>query len=399
MRRRLRDLGFSIGRLPTGPLNAITDVAGVRVGHTTLIEGEGPLVVGEGPVRTGVTAVLPHDDIFFNRVIAGSFVLNGAGEVSGLTQVAEWGLLETPILLTNTLAVGKVSDAAVKWMTRHFPGIGTDYDVIIPLVGECDDSWLNDAVGRHVRSEHVYRAIEQASGGAVPEGSVGAGTGLVTCDFKSGIGTSSRRVSLNGGGGPAAQAGAASHPGDGAYTLGVLVQSNFGVMRSLRIDGVPVGELLERLLTPSDRRVRNAGSIIVVVATDAPLLSSQIVRLCKRAALGIGRVGSFAAHGSGEIVVGFSTANKVPRGPSGGIAAPIAGRAAPLTASIEVLLDEACDGLYEAIVECTEEAIVNSLCMADEMTGPAGHVAPALPLDRLASILGRARAAAADGRL
>ena len=384
MRRRLRDLGFSIGRLPTGPHNAITDVAGVRVGHTTLIEGEGPLVVGEGPVRTGVTAVLPHPDIFHNRVIAGSFVLNGAGEVSGLTQVAEWGLLETPILLTNTLAVGKVSDAAVKWMTRHFPGIGTDYDVIIPLVGECDDSWLNDTVGRHVRSEHVYRAIEQATGGPVAEGSVGAGTGLITCDFKSGIGTSSRCVSLTGDGtrpgdGNVASPGAA--PGTGAYTLGVLVQSNFGVMRSLRVDGVPVGEMLEPSLTPADRRLRNAGSIIVVVATDAPLLSSQLVRLCKRAALGIGRVGSFAAHGSGEIIVGFSTANKVPR---------VSSR---MTASIEVLLDEACDGLYEAIVECTEEAIVNSLCMADEMTGPTGHVAPALPLDLLAPILARARAA------
>lgn len=375
MRRRLRDLGFTVGRWPTGAHNAITDVAGVRVGHTTLIEGEGPLVVGEGPVRTGVTAILPHDDIFHNRVIAGSFVLNGAGEVSGLTQVAEWGLLETPILLTNTLAVGKVSDAAVKWMTRHFPGIGTDYDVIIPLVGECDDSWLNDAVGRHVRSEHVYRAIEQATSGPVSEGAVGAGTGLITCDFKSGIGTSSRRVSLVGDG--------IRSSGDVNYTLGVLVQSNFGVMRSLRVDGVPVGELLEPTLGPADRRVRNAGSIIVVVATDAPLLSSQLVRLCKRAALGIGRVGSFAAHGSGEIIVGFSTANKVPR---------VSSR---MTASIEVLLDEACDGLYEAIVECTEEAIVNSLCMAEEMTGPTGHVAPALPLDRLALILSRARAAAA----
>jgi D-aminopeptidase len=352
----------------------------VRVGHTTLIEGEGPLVVGEGPVRTGVTAVLPHDDIFHNRVIAGSFVLNGAGEVSGLTQVAEWGLLETPILLTNTLAVGKVSDAAVKWMTRHFPGIGTDYDVIIPLVGECDDSWLNDAVGRHVRSEHVYRAIEQASAGPVREGSVGAGTGLITCDFKSGIGTSSRRVTLG---------------EDGAgrqYTLGVLVQSNFGVMRSLRVDGVPVGELLEPEMT-GRRRVKNAGSIIVIVATDAPLLSSQLVRLCKRAALGIGRVGSFAAHGSGEIIVGFSTANKVPR---------VGADSAPhftMTASIEVLLDEACDGLYEAIVECTEEAIVNSLCMAEEMTGPTGHVAPALPLDRLAPILRRARDATELARI
>lgn len=369
MRRRLRDLGFSIGHVPTGPHNAITDVPGVRVGHTTLIEGDGPLVVGEGPVRTGVTAILPHDDIFHNRVIAGSFVLNGAGEVSGLTQVAEWGLLETPILLTNTLAVGKVSDAAVKWMTRRFPGIGTDYDVIIPLVGECDDSWLNDTVGRHVRSEHVYRAIEQATAGPVAEGSVGAGTGLITCDFKSGIGTSSRRVAV----GPDGAAG--------TYTLGILVQSNFGVMRSLRVDGVPVGQVLEPLLSAADRRLKNAGSIIVVLATDAPLLSSQLVRLCKRAALGIGRVGSFAAHGSGEILIGFSTANKVPRVTS------------RMTAVIEVILDEACDGLYEAIVECTEEAIVNSLCMADEMRGPTGHIAPALPLDLLVEILTNHRAA------
>jgi D-aminopeptidase len=370
MRRRLRELGFAIGRIPPGPGNAITDVPGVRVGHTTLIVGDGPLVVGEGPVRTGVTAVLPHDDIFYNRVIAGSFVLNGAGEVSGLTQVAEWGLLETPILLTNTLAVGKVSDAAVKWMTRRFPGIGTDYDVIIPLVGECDDSWLNDTVGRHVRSEHVYRAIEQATGGRVAEGSVGAGTGLITCDFKSGIGTSSRLVTMG------------STAAAGPFNLGVLVQSNFGVMRSLRVDGIPVGELLEPHFATADRRIKNAGSIIVVVATDAPLLSSQLVRLCKRAALGIGRVGSFAAHGSGEILIGFSTANKVPR---------VSSR---MTASIEVLLDEACDGLYEAVVECTEEAIVNSLCMADEMRGPTDHVAPALPLDRLEQILTKHRAAA-----
>ena len=367
-RHRLRELGFPIGRLPTGPGNAITDVAGVRVGHSTIILGEGALEIGKGPVRTGVTAVVPSGDIFANRVIAGSFVLNGAGEVGGLTQVAEWGLLETPILLTNTLAVGKVSDAAVKWMTRHFPGIGTDYDVIIPVVGECDDSWLNDAVGRHVRSGHVYRAIEQAASGPVPEGSVGAGTGLITCDFKAGIGTSSRRVPAE----------------TGDYTLGILVQSNFGVLRSLRVDGVPVGEILGPELASAaahasgkaaGRREKNAGSIICVVATDAPLLSSQLVRLCKRAALGIGRVGSFAAHGSGEIVIGFSTANKVPRVTSG------------MTAKLEVLLDDACDGLYEAVVDCTEEAIVNALCMADEMCGQSGHVAPALPLDRLVEIM------------
>jgi D-aminopeptidase len=364
MRARLRDLGFSVGRFPIGALNAITDVAGVRVGHTTLISGEGPLEVGKGPVRTGVTAVIPHANIFENRVLAGGFVLNGAGEVSGLTQVQEWGLLETPILLTNTMAVGKVSDAAVKWMTRKWPKIGHEDDVVIPLVGECDDSWLNDAVGRHVRSEHVYRAIEQASAGEVAEGSVGAGTGLITCDFKAGIGTSSRRVAIEG------------HD----YTVGVLVQSNFGIMRSLRVDGAPVGELLEPTFG-APRRERNAGSIITIVATDAPLLSSQLVRLCKRAALGIGRIGSFAAHGSGEIIVAFSTANRVPR------------QTSKMTATIEVLLDDACDPLYEAVVEGTEEAIVNALCMADEMEGQRGHVAPALPLDRLVEILARYKVA------
>ena len=196
-RARLRDLGFSIGRFPVGAWNAITDVGGVRVGHTTLNFGDGPLEMGKGPVRTGVTAIVPNGDIFGQRAVAGGFVLNGAGEVSGLTQVQEWGLLETPILLTNTMSVGKVSDAVVKWMTKRWPKIGTEEDVVIPLVGECDDSWLNDAVGRHVRSEHVYKAIDQAASGPVAEGSVGAGTGLITCDFKAGIGTSSRRGSPN----------------------------------------------------------------------------------------------------------------------------------------------------------------------------------------------------------
>ncbi len=370
MRQRLRDLGFSIGQIPPGPLNAITDVPGVRVGHTTLIEGEGPLVVGKGPVRTGVTAILPPDPIFAERVLAGSFVLNGAGEVSGLTQVVEWGLLETPILLTSTMSVGKVSDATVKWMTRRFPGIGTEYDVIIPIVAECDDSWLNDAVGRHVRSEHVYRAIEQAASGPVGEGCVGAGTGMVTCDFKAGIGTSSRRVTIHGLHGDAAPL---------TYNLGVLVQSNFGVMPSLCIAGAPVGQMLEPRFVEAAKRTFNAGSIICVVATDAPLLSSQIDRLCKRAALGIGRVGSFAAHASGEIIIGFSTANKVPRVTSG------------MTHRIEVLLDDVCDGLYQAVMECTEEAIVNALCMAEDMTGASGHFAPALPLGRLSEILSRHR--------
>jgi len=358
-RKRLRELGVSIGRYPTGPLNAITDVAGVRVGHTTLISGEGMLDRGKGPVRTGVSCVMPTDDVYRERLIGGSFVLNGAGEVAGLTQVSEWGLIETPILLTNTLSVGKVSDAAVKWMSKKHPGIGSDEDVILPIVGECDDSFLNDAVGRHIRSEHVYGAIEKATPGPVLEGSVGAGTGMMTCDFKAGIGTSSRTIKAD----------------VGVYTVGVLVLTNFGVMTNLRIDGVAVGELLAPQFANLQKRVSNYGSIIAIIGTDAPLLSSQLGRLSKRAALGIGRCGSYAAHGSGEIILAFSTANKVPRVAEG------------MTHKIEILLDRAIGPLYEAVIEATEEAIINALCMGDEMTGQGGNFAPALPLDRVAEIM------------
>lgn len=364
-RRRLRELGIVLGRFPTGAYNAITDVPGVRVGHTTLIAGDGALIAGKGPVRTGITCIHPTHNIFFDRVIGGSFVLNGAGELSGLTQVQEWGLLETPILLSNTMSVGKVSDATVKWMLRHFPGIGTEYDVVIPVVGECDDSFLNDAVGRHIHSEHVYTAIERAASGPVPEGSVGAGTGMVTCDFKSGIGTASRRIATEG--------------ADEVYTLGVLVLANFGVCRNLRVDGVPVGEILEPDFKAMVKRTYSYGSIICVVATDAPLLSNQIGRLCKRAALGIGRCGSYAAHGSGEIVVGFSTANKVPRQSRG------------MTHQLDILLDPVLGAHYEAVIECTEEAIMNSLCMAGDMAGHGNNYAPGLPLDRLVEVMARYR--------
>lgn len=318
-------------------------------------------------MRTGVTCVMPSVDIYNQRLIGGAFVLNGAGEVAGLTQVTEWGLLETPILLTNTMSVGKVSDACIKWMTKRHPGIGTDDDVILPVVGECDDSYLNDAVGRHIRSEHVYRAIEAAASGPVAEGSVGAGTGMICCDFKAGIGTASRTIGAD----------------NGLYTLGVLVLTNFGVMPSLRIDGVPVGQLLEPEYRETARRISNYGSIIALIATDAPLLSSQLGRVCKRAALGIGRTGSYAAHGSGEIILAFSTGNRVPRD------------AEKLTHRLDVLLDRATAPLYEAVIEATEEAIVNALCMADDMTGLGGNFAPGLPLDRVVELLQRYRPARA----
>ncbi len=243
-RVRARDLGISLGRFKPGKWNAITDVAGVRVGHSTLVRGSGALKVGKGPIRTGVTAILPNTtNIFEERVVGGGFVLNGAGEVSGMTQLLEWGLVETPIFLTNTLSVGAVSDAAVKWMVERYPGIGDEHDVIIPLVGECDDSWLNDIAGRHVKEEHVAEALRTASDGPVAEGNVGGGTGMITCDFKAGIGTSSRKLPESMGG----------------YTVGVLVMSNFGVMHQLRVGGLPVGEVLDaRYRKKLPRRGRSA---------------------------------------------------------------------------------------------------------------------------------------------
>jgi D-aminopeptidase len=367
-RKRFRDLGLTLGRFAVGPLNSITDVTGVRVGHTTLIEGSGPIVTGKGPIRSGVTAVVPGENVFFDRVTCGSFVLNGAGELSGLTQVQEWGILETPILLTNTMSVGKVSDATVKWMTKHFPGIAQEYDVVIPVVGECDDSFLNDSVGRHIRSEHVYHAIDKATSGKIREGSVGAGTGMVCCDFKGGIGTSSRRVTVE------------TEHGPLTHTIGVLVLSNFGVCRNLRVDGAPIGELLEDHYNHVQKRQNSYGSIICVVATDAPLLPNQLTRLSKRAALGIGRVGSYAAHGSGEIVFAFSTANKVPR------------ESKCVLTKLDVLLDRGLAGHYEAVIEATEEAILNSLCMAGDMVGAGGNFAPGLPLDQLQHLMEKYRA-------
>jgi D-aminopeptidase len=285
----------------------------------------------------------------------GGFVLNGAGEVSGMTQVMEWGLIETPILLTNTISVGAVSDGVARYMIDRYPGIGDEDDVIIPVVGECDDSWLNDIAGRHVKEAHVLEAIGAASDGPVAEGGVGGGTGMITCDFKGGIGTASRKL-------PEVH---------GGYTLGVLVMSNFGKMHNLRVGGLPVGEVLAEKFRDMPKREHSQGSIIAILATDAPLLSHQVSRLCKRVSLGIGRVGSFAAHGSGEIIVGFSTANRIPR------------RTRKMVYRMKILLDQRLDPLYEAVMEATEEAILNSMCMARPMEGINGNYCPALPLDEV----------------
>jgi D-aminopeptidase len=359
---RARELGLVIGRFAPGPHNAITDVVGVRVGHSTIIRGAGKLRVGRGPVRTGVTAILPNEgNIFLERLTAGAFVLNGAGEISGLTQVVEWGLIETPILLTNTLSVGTCSAAAVKYMLECYPGIGSDHDVVIPLVGECDDSWLNDVAGGHVQAEHAYEAIRAARSGPVAEGSVGGGTGMLCCDFKAGIGTSSRVLTAE----------------QGGYTVGVLVMTNFGHIADLRMGGVPVGSILAPKYAATRKRAHSYGSIITIVATDAPLQSDQLGRLAKRAALGIGRTGSYAAHGSGEIILAFSTANKIPRASPG------------LVYQMDVLIDRGINPLYEAVIDATEEAILNALCMATDMGGVNGNFAPALPLAETRAILDR----------
>ncbi len=363
-RLRARALGIEIGRFAPGRANAITDVRGVRVGHATLIRGQGDLKVGRGPIRSGVTAIVPSvTDVFEHRLTASGFVLHGAGEVAGLTQLTEWGLLESPIMLTNTLSVGAVSEATWRLMLEQHPGMGTECDVAIPLVGECDDSWLNDAAGGHIKARHVREAIRSAAAGPVAEGCVGAGTGMVTCDFAGGIGTSSRKLP----------------PTDGGYTVGVLVLSNFGRMQDLRVDGLPIGKALAADYATHIKRFRSYGSIIAVVATDAPLLAHQVQQVCKRVALGIGRAGSSSAFESGEIVIGFSTANRIPRS------------SARRVLQLDALLDRAINPVFQAAIEATEEAILNAVCMGDTVEGHSGHVAPGLPLDKVRALIERSK--------
>lgn len=352
-RARCRDLGIVPGTLPPGQYNAITDVAGVTVGQVSLRSGQGKLVPGQGPVRTGVTAILPNPDPWSVRLPAATFVLNGNGEMTGMAYLNDMGLLESPILLTNTLNVGKVADAAVSWMIARHPAIGITDDVPVPVVAECDDSTLNDIQGRHVGSAEVLAALDSARTGPVEEGDVGGGTGMIAYQFKGGIGTSSRRV-------------------DG-YTVGVLVMANMGAREELTVLGVPVG----RHLTEGAISRHSQGSIIMVVATDAPLSSAQLSRLGRRAALGLGRTGTVAHHSSGDMVVAFSTANARPR----------ATESPTMTATW--LADQNIDGLYQAVVEATEESVLNALCQARTTVGRDDKTALALPLDELQQLLKR----------
>jgi D-aminopeptidase len=360
-RKRVRDLGICIGEFPTGFLNSITDVPGVKVGHSTLIEGSGRRKSGNGPVRTGVTVIHPNEDIYNRKLVSGSFTLSGAGEVAGLMQVMEWGVIETPIALTNTLSVGRVSDCIVKWMAQKYPEISEQQEVIIPVVGECDDSFLNDAVGLHIKPQQVFSALESAKADLPLEGAIGAGTGMICCDFKAGVGTSSRLIQL----------------GDQRYALGVLVVSNFGFMEHLRIDGYPIGRGLIKVQGKYSRRINNYGSIIVVVATDIPLTHMQVNRVCRRAALGLGRVGSYGAHSSGEIIIGFSTANEVSR------------LAKHPQMELRAIRDTGLDPVYKAVIEATEESILNSLTRAVTMEGVNNNRVPAIDLELLKQLYGR----------
>ena len=380
---RARDLGVPFEGTP-GPLNAITDVAGVEVGHTTIIRGSGKLVVGKGPVRTGVTAVLPRGRNSTTPVFGGWFTLNAAGEMTGTTWLEERGLIDGPIMITNTHSVGVVRDAAVKWMVRR----GWESDWNVPIATETWDGALNDLNGFHVRESHALAALDSARGGPVAEGSVGGGTGMMCNDFKGGIGTASRRLP----------------PERGGYTVGVLVQCNYGYFarRMLRIAGAPVGQdLADKYLpcfvrpaakpaipyklcdstgaasdAPGDDRSRD-GSIIVVVATDAPLLPHQLKRLAKRPSLGLGRLGSIASNGSGDIFVAFSTANPGLKSVD----------EAPGTRSVEMLPNDGISALFEAVIQATEEAVVNVMVAARTTEGADGLRVHGLPHAELQAIL------------
>jgi L-aminopeptidase/D-esterase-like protein len=357
---RARDLGIPFDGDP-GPLNAITDVAGVWVGHTTLISGSGKLRVGAGPIRTGVTAVLPRGaDSRSNPVFAAWFSQNGNGEMTGTAWIEESGFLEGPVMMTNTHSVGVVRDATIKWRVVHGAADATGYWWSLPVVAETWDGWLNDINGFHVKPEDAFHALDGAHGGAVEEGSVGGGTGMICNGYKGGIGTASRRLRAE----------------DGAYTVGVLVQCNYGTRDNLRIAGIPVGREIPApepyAFMPSD--VAEHGSIIVIVATDAPLLPHQLKRLAHRVTLGLGRNGSISGNESGDIFVAFSTANS-------------AAAAAQHVVDLKMLPNDSLDPVFRATVESTEEAIVNAMVAATDMTGADDHRVIAIPHEQLRAVL------------
>ncbi|MDP2872036.1 MAG: P1 family peptidase [Bacillota bacterium] len=366
-RARLRDLGFDIGLLPTGKWNAITDVAGVSVGHCTVIRGKGELRPGHGPVRSGVTAIIQHDrPPWWTRVKAAIELLNGSGEIAGRVFVDEMGEMDSPILLTSSFNVPRVADATLSYMMAQVPELGRVAGYAHPVVAECSDMMLSDMQGRHIGEAEVWAALEGAATGPVAEGCVGGGTGLTCYQFKSGIGTASRVVEIGGDG--------ASGGGGGRgnlYTVGVLVQANHGVRSQLRVDGVPVGLAITDNLPSWVKPVE--GSIVMVVATDAPLSSRQVRRVTRRAALGLARTGSTAHNGSGDMLIGFSTGNLIDHRKE--------------VHELRMLDNAMLNPLFDACAEAAEEAVINSITAATTMVGRDGNVAYAMPLDRLAEVL------------
>ena len=350
---RARDLGVPFDGTP-GPNNAITDVRGVEVGHTTLISGDGKLVVGKGPVRTGVTAIHPRGKTSNDAVFAAWFTLNGNGEMTGTTWVDDSGFLNGPVMITNTHSVGVVRDAVIAWKVKHGSADMEGYWWSLPVVAETWDGYLNDINGFHVRPEDAWHALDSAHTGAVEEGSVGGGTGMICNDFKGGIGTSSRVLDAKAGG----------------YTIGVLVQCNYGSREQLRVAGINVGrEIPEHTVWQKD-----VGSIIVVVATDAPLIPTQLRRIAKKVSLGLGRDGSYSGDGSGDIFIAFSTANPGAVGTSG-------------IHQLSMLPNDSLDPIFLATVQATEESVINAMVAAETMTGINGHTVIALPHERLREVL------------
>jgi len=357
---RARDMGVPFDGTP-GRFNAITDVPGVLVGHTTLISGDGKLVIGKGPVRTGVTAILPRGrDSMNDAVFAGWFSQNGNGEMTGTTWVEESGFLEGPVMITNTHSVGVVRDAVIQWRVAHGQPDPTGYWWSLPVVAETWDGWLNDINGFHVKADDAFHAIDTAHHGMVEEGSVGGGTGMVCNGYKGGIGTASR----------------VAEGKFGSYTVGVLVQCNYGSRQNLRIAGIPVGREISSedpyAYQPSE--ISERGSIIVVIATDAPLMSQQLKRLARRVSLGLGRNGSISGNGSGDIFIAFSTANPHAEG-------------ADKPVDVKMLPNDKLDPIFAATVQSVEESIVNAMIAAETMTGIENHKVIALPRDKLREVL------------
>lgn len=362
--KRLRDYGLSIGTLTPGKLNAITDVAGVKVGHTTLISGEGKLIPGEGPIRTGVTVVLPHDgNLYREKVRAACHTINGTGKICGLEEVRELGQIEAPIALTGTLNVGLVSDALIQYMVKQAPEIGITTGSINVVVGEVNDSPLNDLQGRHVKAEHVFEALANVTDGYPGEGVIGGGTGTACFGWKGGMGTSSRVLTQE----------------QGGYTVGALVQTNYGGAEHFIACGVPVGRTL--LPPPLEAVRKNHGSVMIVLATDAPLDARQLHRLCVRASVGLSRTGSIYGATSGDFIIAFSTAyRKQHKSPS-------------LVAEVPLVVDEKAfmGPMFHAVADCVEESVLNAMFMAETVTGRDDHTLYALPRDEVVAMIRKAR--------